>query len=154
MTKDLIPIIAAYLNQKCSYKTLTLDCSDGTLFDGWEISNISHLQNFKLHLRPLWSITEAELRELFDEFHKAGNACQIRVTETEKACYYTKYRDGYYSPYYIFRTGPILELIDITSSLQTTQQVELINHLRSKGFCVDQCLIDAGLVQWKEANNG
>lgn len=144
MDRDLIPIIAAYWGCECSY-----DDSE-TILEDYELGELPRLTNFKLHLRPLWSITEEELRELFEEFHKAGNACQIRVTETEKACFFSKWSNGYSSPYYIFRTSPIQGLIDITSSLQTTQQVDLVNYLRSKGFCVDQSLVDNNLVQWKE----
>ena len=142
----LMPILAAYWGAECKYDTPRGRLN--VIFNHYTVHLFSQENiNAKLCLRPLWSITEEELRELFAMFNKL-QLCTVNVT-AEKACYFSKYREGSYYPFYIFRAGLIPEMIDINSSMQTTQQVALINHLRAKGFCVDQELIDANLVEWK-----
>ena len=97
-----MPILAAYWGAECKYDTprgrlnVIFNHSTVHLFSQENI-------NAKLCLRPLWSITEHELRDL-------GNVLNIERIEV------------------------------------------VINHLRAKGFCVDQELVDAGLVEWKQTN--
>jgi len=148
MDKKLIKIAAYYFGVECSYTLLAgrpTEINKSNL-NGVHLERMSFAfyRNFKLHLRPLWSITEEELRELgevlglkdvdinlngIDEFWRVLPAKQIFTNINED--YFTVYEDNTF---------------DLGFGKDYTK---IINHLRAKGFCVDQELVDAGLVEWK-----
>jgi hypothetical protein len=135
MKKELIPIIAAYWGCECSYYPDRVASLDDV-----ELGDLTRLANFKLHLRPLFSITEDELKELgkvldLDRIEvriNLGTYCETKVVKelsySDDAFLVDNY--GYYK-------------------ITTSNPALAINYLRSKGFCLDQCLIDAELIQWK-----
>lgn len=137
MRKQLIPIVAAYWGQNCIYNPHTID--DGKIdLTHWEVQNINNLIKFKLHLRKPDQITNEELRTL------SGLICGIEY-EPES------FEDGSkcvrdYDDYDVVIVQPngVIEL----GSQYGGQFAKATNYLRSIGICVDQCLIDEGLVEW------
>jgi len=140
MNKQLIPIIAAYWGAECSYEDDWRHSQHDRL-DSYELEAIQHgkLLSFKLHLRPLWSITEEELRELGEVLGLDGIEVRIDLR-------------GYESTKILKERGysknEICIYDDENLTIHSAQAPQLINHLRAKGFCIDQELVDAGLVEW------
>jgi hypothetical protein len=148
MKKELIPIVAAYWGQKCSYG------SDDAIFgrkpfNWWDVkriesSNNPFVEKFKLHLRQLFSITKAELKELAVVMDIQNPEIQIfhgGIYESRKS---VKER-GYDS---------VLFNVDSDNyyRVEYSSPSKVINFLRAKGFCVDSVLVEEGLVQWIENN--
>lgn len=144
MNKELLPIIAAYWGCECSYQgarggrhitTVNAQRMEGLVF--------GTTKNFKLHLRPLWSITEEELRGVFSAV-VGKDVLSPNITLI--------YENRGHSKSLRFPTcaGPALIIYDNGYYWYEFNNVALINHLRSLGFCLDQCLMDAELVEWKE----
>lgn len=154
MKKELIPIIAAYWGCECEYIYYAdrgiAGPADRVKIDADSLIHITQcrLATFKLHLRRLWDITEEELRELGGMLY--GHLYTTEYSEKAKILYQILEEDE----------GDIMdwhdmEILQITNALffsecaETEEIVQIINHLRAKGFCLDQCLVDAGLVEWK-----
>jgi len=120
MNKDLIPIITTYWGAKCGF----LAGGGRPIVSSLDWPELRYLgtkyvQNFKIHLRNLSDITEEELVELgYDKLSKN----EIYSAEEKNR----------------FATRILQNKVSLT--------VKEINFLRSKGFCVDQKLIDANLV--------
>jgi len=140
MNQQLIPIIASYWGAECSYESVFkgVPFTEQIYLNEYSFYAIPY-QSFKLHLRPLWSITEGELRELGEVlladnphtpfvYEEVGHQKQLRFPSVAGG-FLVIYDNGYF--WYEFNNP------------------QLINHLRAKGFCVDQELVDAGLVEWK-----
>ena len=136
MKKDLLPIIAAYWGCKCSYtdpRPVELNWTE-----------LSHLEDegmddFKLHLRKPWDITEKELLEI----GRIANADRPQVNiDTYGWDAKRSIKDGNYG-------DPILKINDENGiTINSYYPVQIVNYLRHKGFCVDQELIDNDLVEW------
>jgi len=140
-TTNLLPIIATYWGNECSYTSQIIFTDSQKKLGGYELGNIYELDNFKLHLRPLWEITEEELKEI----GKLLNLEKFR----EKIASKVVWSDEFDRSFTIYADDDF-EFNNISSN----GMVKTINHLRSKGFCLDRSLINAGLVQWKEVENG
>lgn len=138
MNQKLIPIIAAYWGAECSWISPYghRNTVKGTV-NHFTMPFVDKAYNFKLHLRPLWSITEQELREL--AIHLKTGYVKVVVTQTEKRLD----KNIYDNVFYVDNDG----YFNINLSAKVT--IQAINHLRAKGFCLDQELVDAGLVEWK-----
>lgn len=135
MEKELLPIIAAYLGQKCSYDGGTFE-----ILGAWAFENFGILpdHNFKLHLRKPQSITNEELRTL------SGIICGIEyepesfpdgsmaVSDCDDICVVILQASG---------------AIDL-GFLYSCQFARATNYLRSIGICVDEILIKEGLVKF------
>lgn len=137
MKTELLPIIAAYLGQKCRY-----DDTETDLEAWYELANLECLKNFKLHLRKLWSITEAELIELGRVLGEKEPKVIISIFNRIGK---RQLKESYDYEY-------ILE-IEADSDreylrINHYEPVKIVNWLRGKGFCVDKELIDEGLVEW------
>lgn len=137
MNQELISIVAAYWGAKCSW-------TSPYGFREQKKGTVSHFTmpfadttyHFKLHLRPLWSITEEELREL-------GEVLGLK-----------EYNETLITKSIGFANILFFQIWDdnkfMFAGISGEQSTNAINHLRANGFCVDQELVDAGLVEWKE----
>lgn len=156
--KELLPIIAAYWGAECSY-------NHQYLAENYKIVNakvgykllgrieIGTVTDLKLHLRPLWSITEEELREL-GGFVRNANPSELSVrlfTHQKVLDANFKYNDNRLQTFQLIRIDQgFPETMDNLWIVEGYyHHPQIINHLRKSGFCLDQSLIDAGLVEWK-----
>lgn len=135
MKTELLPIIAAYLGQKCSY--------DGGTFETlgtWELENFGMLpdHNFKLHLRKPQSITNEELRTL------SGIVCGIEYEPESFPDGSKSVGDYDNDDIVIMQPNGVIEL----GALYSCQFARTTNYLRRIGICVDKELIDEGLVKF------
>lgn len=136
MKKELIPIVASYWGQKCSYTYMGLDLSPVMGYP--ESKHLEDLEDFKLHLRKPDQITNEELRTL------SGLICGIEyeVESFEDGSKCVRDCDDY--DVIILQPNGVIEL----GSQYGGQFAKATNYLRSIGICVDQCLVDEGLVEW------
>ncbi len=141
MKAELLPIIAAYLGQKCSYDGTTLE----TLVT-WELDNFRMLPkyNFKLHLRKLWSVTEAELLELGKILDEEKPKVDISIFNYTGKRQLKKSYDSAYEYILEIEADSDREYLRINHH----EPVKIINWLRGKGFCCDLELIENDLVEW------
>ena len=139
MKQELIPVIAAYWGCECSYETIGILLTPK--IDWPELKHINTNINFKLHLRPLWSITEDELLEIgkIADIERATVNIVLGGHNAQKSV-----KNGSYS--YGDSVFEVNEENGMT--INSYYAVKIINYLRSKSFCVDQELIDNDLVQW------
>lgn len=135
MKTELLPIIAAYLGQKCSYDETETE----TDLEAWyELANLEHLKDFKLHLRKPKSITDEELRIL------SGKISGLeREPEREGIRRFVKDND---LDVIVSITSSVIEL----GESYVAYFAEATNYLRSIGICIDQCLVNENLVEWKK----
>lgn len=138
MKTELLPIIASYLGQKCSYNTPRLDCSNGTRFWAVELQTFDALENFKLHLRKPQTITNEELRTL------SGIVCGIEYEPESFPDGSRGVSDYDNDDIVILQPNGVIEL----GALYGCQFARTTNYLRSVGICVDDVLISEGLVQF------
>lgn len=157
LTKEQIKIIASYWGAECRYEVpenlgefgnenaLTKWKTERRMLDGVVLLRLEWRRNFRLILRPLWSITEDELKELakaigIDEYKIET----IVVDDTNDHWLEFDYKslfqadnDG------IFQVDANEDFFIHNSFI-----VPVINFLRAKGFCVDEEIKD--FVEWKE----
>lgn len=139
MKTELLPIIAAYLGQKCSYND-----AEAELEAWWELANIEDLPNFKLHLRKLWSVTEAELIELGGILDEKELKVIVSIFNGIRK---KQLKESYdYNCEYILeiQTESVIDYLRI----KHRSPVKIVNYLRGKGFCCDVELIENDLVKW------
>lgn len=147
MNQQLIPIIAAYWGAETSH--LNGWANPEQIWETLNENNFHHISrpSFKLHLRPLWSITEEELGELGNAV--LYNSFEIEANNEEKSVIrynagITIYNLGHHVSFDFWGGGDRCG----------DWNIKIINHLRAKGFCVDQELVESNLVEWKEVGNG
>lgn len=135
MKTELLPIIAAYLGQKCSYDGGTFE-----ILGAWEFENFGILpdHNFKLRLRKPQSITNEELRTL------SGIICGIEYEPEIFPDGSRAVSDCDDSDIVIMQANGVIEL----GALYSCQFTRTTNYLRSIGICVDEILIKEGLVKF------
>ena len=133
MKTELLPIIAAYLGQKCSYNGSLED-----KFTTFEINYFNRITNFKLHLRKPQSITNEELRTL------SGIVCGIEYEPESFPDGSRSVSDCDNDDVVILQANGVIEL----GALYSCQFARTTNYLRSIGVCVDEVLIKEGLVQF------
>jgi hypothetical protein len=142
MKKELIPIVASYLGCICSYKLHCYTLGNFTksrlfsvdLFRNEVLENA--VSNFKLHLRKPDQITNEELRVL------SGLICGVEYeVENEMGTRFVKDSD---LDVIVWITSEEIALGECYGS----NYAKTTNYLRSIGICVDQCLVDEGLVEW------
>jgi len=150
MREELMPIIAAYWGCEFSYQHYNghgyiyadnVKIGARSLYYFREIDEDGSAENVKLHLRPLWSITERELMEIgkIAEVERATVNIVLGGHDAHKSV-----KNGSYS--YGDSVFKVNEENGMT--INSYYAVEIINYLRSKSFCVDQELINNDLVQW------
>lgn len=154
LTKEQIKIIASYWGAECRYEVLVIsdplnDFTNTTsqewklkrdILNGFKLHRIGLFRNFRLILRPLWSITKDELRELVA--HLGGISPSAVIGE---AIRWVSFRNliGKHEMICIHPDNSVIFMEPISSTYTKT-----INFLRSKGFCVDEEIKD--FVEWKE----
>ena len=143
MKQELMPVIAAYWGCECSYQDMDMTEKNIRVLQGSQLYFLRRGMgyNLKLHLRPLWSITEDELLEI-------GKIAEVeRVTVNIVLGGYDAHKSviegscSYGEP--VFKVDN-----EDNITINSYRAVQIINYLRSKSFCVDQELIDNDLVQW------
>lgn len=139
MKQKLIPIIAAYWGCECSYQTIGILLTPK--IDWPELKHINTNINFKIQLRPLWSITEDELLEIgkISDVERVTVNIVLGGNDAHKSVLEGSYSYG----------EPVFKVDNENNmTIKSYYPAKIINYLRSKSFCVDQELIDNDLVQW------
>lgn len=142
-TDDTITVLSAYRGALCDYDVKShynaiIPRSGRTKLDGELITAMEKKQcyHIQLFLRPLFSITEDELRELSALFG-SDSINKIEVSLNQKWI-------GVYFGVVANSDSPIL--CSFSLSRNENLAIKTINRLRSMGFCLDPELIEKGLV--------
>lgn len=151
LTKEQIKIIASYWGAECTIKFHFNGSVWGRKVDGEILESLSRIKtdgetDFRLILRPLWSITNDELKELakvigIDEYEIET----IVVDDTNDHWLEFDYKSLFQAD------NDCIFQVDANEDffIHNSFIVPVINFLRSKGFCVDEEIKD--FVEWKEA---
>lgn len=142
-----MPILAAYWGAECKYDTPRGRLN--VIFNHYTVHLFSQENiNAKLHLRPLWSITEDELRKLGGLLY--GELYLIEYNDKVKSiAQVLEEEEGDIIDWHEMDIMQITNALFFTECANTDEIVRITNYLRANGFCVDQELVDAGLVEWK-----
>lgn len=151
LNKEQIAIIASYWDVECKYEVAVhLDpkryirekiYSEGLgTVNCYTLKSFDRYHSFKLILRPLWSITEKELRALSEVLGLKD--MEVFLLDSVKVI---QLNGSVGSAVIIHEDSSLFFYKD-----DYEDWVKVINHLRQKGFCVDSQLVEWGLVEWKE----
>lgn len=148
LTQKYLLIIASYWSAECAYNNKQ---NTGTRVYGYISDKIlyylrySMVSNFKLYLRPLWSITEKELMSLIKD--TGLKSVKVEVSDRTKWIVAEKGNGVIFG---ISKSSQPNKIDHFSLPWAEDFAIETVNWLREHNFCVDQKLLDAGLVEWKE----